>query len=91
MQDPDAVITYLDSWASHLAGLSSPGITITGGTVTVDGGAVVSNVTPVSTGVIFRLAASAVAYPLAVITTTRVTLSNGDNDVRRHKIMVKKT
>lgn len=94
-QDPSAVKTYLDDWTDDLDKaakvLGLPSLTITAATVTADGGATVPSKTVINTGVIFKLEASGVASPGNITTTTSVTLSNGDTDVRRHLIEIRPT
>lgn len=88
-QDPGASVTYNDDWTAHLAKV---GRTISTATVTASDGAVVTNKTSTTTGVMFRLAVNAVTgTPKDITTTTTVTLDNGDVDVRHHTIQVTNT
>lgn len=95
-QDPTVAKTYLDDWTKELASaakdLGLPELTIATATVTADGGASVVNSDALASGVLFQLDASGVTeVPSNITTTTSVTLSNGDTDVRRHLIEIRET
>lgn len=90
-QDPNDIATYRDEWNKRLLEASKAAgttLTITFATVVADHGAVISDVTPELSGVLFRLSVASVPLGTNVTTTTVATLSNGDTATQRHQVHV---
>ena len=100
-QDPAATVVYLDNWTARLARMTNTP-TISSATVTgavtrptgASGTVTITQVTNTTTGVLFKMAFSAISpagVPSVVTTTTTATLSDGQVDVAHHEIQVTAT